>query len=319
MTSVPPASVSAPADIDVTGYALAIGGAVLFSTKGIFIKLAYAHGVPTETLLALRMGVALPLYALILAVILLRGADIRRQLRLRAVLATMGVGLLGYYVASYLDFLGLNFVSAQYERLVLFTYPFFVLILGALFFGERMIWSVVPAMAVSYAGIAVIFGWNLVTAPSGLWAGTALVLGSALTFALYQHLARRQMRAMRSMVFTCIGMSAAAVAALIQNALANGAGDLATLDGETLAYGLCLGILGTVLPSFMLNAGISRIGARATASTAALGPVVTAVIAVIVLGEAFTPFHAAGTALVIAGALLFGRAERRAKTAAAPP
>lgn len=312
-------AVSPATPIDLRGYALAIGGAVLFSTKGIFIKLAYAHGVPTETLLALRMGVALPLYAVILGVILVTRADVRRQLSVRAVLATMGVGMLGYYVASYLDFLGLNFVSAQYERLVLFTYPFFVLILGALFFGERLVWGVVPAMAVSYAGIAVIFGWNLVTEPAGLWAGTALVLASALTFALYQHLAKRQMRAMRSMVFTCIGMSTAAVAAIVQNGLANGAADLVTLDATTLGYGLCLGILGTVLPSFMLNAGISRIGARATASTAALGPVVTAVIAVIVLGEAFTPFHAAGTALVIGGALLYGRAEQRAKAAASTP
>jgi drug/metabolite transporter (DMT)-like permease len=307
---------SAPAPVDLTGYALAIGGAVLFSTKGIFIKLAYAHGVPTETLLALRMTVALPLYAVILAILLLRDPESRRGLTLPVVATTIGIGLLGYYVASYFDFLGLNFVSAQYERLVLFTYPFFVLILGALFFGERMLWSVVPAMAISYAGIAVIFGWNLVTEPAGVWIGTGLVLGAALTFALYQHLARRQMRVVRSMVFTCIAMSGAAVAAITQNGIANGAADLITLDGQTLVYGLCLGIFGTVLPSFLMNAGMSRIGARATASTAALGPVVTAAIAVVVLGEAFTPFHAAGTALVIAGALLYGRAEQRAKVVA---
>jgi len=313
MTSAPPETASTTAPFDMAGYALAIGGAVLFSTKGIFIKLAYGHGVSTETLLALRMAVALPVYAAILAAILLRNRQMRERLKPASVVATMGVGFLGYYVASYLDFLGLNFVSAQYERLVLFTYPFFVLILGALFFRERMVWAVVPAMAISYAGIAVIFGWNLVAEPTGLVAGTVLVLGSAVTFAFYQHLARGQMRAMSSMVFTCIGMSTAAVAAILQNAVANGAADLARLDFETLAYGLCLGILGTVVPSFMLNAGLSRIGARATASTAALGPVVTAVIAVIVLGEAFTPFHAAGTALVVAGALLFGRAERRAK------
>ncbi|GHA24697.1 hypothetical protein GCM10007989_20450 [Devosia pacifica] len=301
--------------IDPMGYAFAIGGAVLFSTKGIFIKLAYAHGVPTETVLALRMAVAIPIYLVVFLLLLRRLPTLHKALAPGFVGITILVGILGYFVSSYLDFLGLQFVSAQYERLVLFTYPFITLILGIWLFGDRFSWTVLPGMVISYAGIAVIFSYNLVAAPAGLFAGTALVLAAATTFALYQHLARRQMRTIGSAAFTCIGMTSAGLVAILHNGITHGPGSLLALDAPSLAYGLCLGIFGTVLPSFLMNAGIARIGARATASTAALGPVVTALIAVAVLGEVFTVFHAIGTVLVIAGAYWFGRAERRVQAA----
>jgi len=313
-----PASTSTAAastDIDYVGYALAIGGAVLFSTKGIFIKLAYQHGVPTETVLALRMLVALPVYAVILLTLLRRSPDMRKRLTPKLVLSSMAVGILGYYVSSYLDFAGLNFLSAQFERLVLFTYPFFTLLFGVWFFGDRMHWSVVPGMALSYAGLLVIFGWNLTTDPEGLWLGTGLVLASALTFALYQHLAKRQMNHIGTGLFTCIAMGTAAIAAIAQNTIWHGIGSYAELSAPVWAYGLALGVLGTVVPSFLMNGGIARIGARATSSTGAFGPLFTIAIAVVVLNEPFTIYHAIGTACVILGSVWFGRADARAKLA----
>src|SRR5690606_32630324 len=120
------ATTTNPQSFDAFGYGLAIAGSVLFSAKGIFIKLAYGYGVSTEMLLSLRMLVALPVYLVILANLFRRSPDLPGRLSLRLVLVTMAVGILGYYISSYLDFLGLAFVSAQYERLVLFTYPFFV-------------------------------------------------------------------------------------------------------------------------------------------------------------------------------------------------
>jgi drug/metabolite transporter (DMT)-like permease len=300
---------------DPLGYAYAVAGAILFSTKGIFIKLAYGLGVSTEMLLSLRMLVALPVYLIILLTILRRGDKLVAALTPRLVLSSMAIGILGYYLSSYLDFLGLNYVTAQYERLVLFTYPFFVVLFGVAMFGDRMVWGVVPAMLVSYGGLLVIFGWNLAVNPDGLVLGTLLVLGSAITFALYQHLAKRQMLVLGSALFTCIGMSTAAVCAILQNLVISGPGSYLTLTPEIWAYGLALGVLGTVLPSFLMNAGMARIGARATSSTAAFGPVVTIVIAVIVLSEPFTLFHGVGTALVLLGSVLFTRAERRARRA----
>jgi drug/metabolite transporter (DMT)-like permease len=310
-TTNPPA----PTASDPLGYAFAVAGAVLFSTKGIFIKLAYAHGVSTEMLLSLRMLVALPVYLVILVTLLRREESLRRLLTPTIVLSSMAVGILGYYIASYLDFLGLNFLTAQYERLVLFTYPFFVLLFGVWFFGDRMLWPVVPAMLVSYAGLLVIFGWNLAINPDGLLIGTLFVLGSAITFALYQHLAKRQMLVIGAGLFTCIGMSTAAVVAIAQNLIIAGPASYLTLSPPIWGYGLALGVLGTVLPSFLMNMGMARIGARATSSTGAFGPVVTIIIAVWILGEPFTIYHAIGTALVLAGSVLFSRAERRARRA----
>jgi drug/metabolite transporter (DMT)-like permease len=313
MTST--STTTAPSSNDPVGYAYAVGGAILFSTKGIFIKLAYGLGASSEMLLSLRMLVALPVYLVILLTIIGRGDKSVAALSPKVVLASMAIGILGYYLSSYLDFLGLNFVSAQYERLVLFTYPFFVLLLGIAFFGDRMVWGVVPSMLVSYSGLLVIFGWNLAVQPDGLVLGTLLVLGSAITFALYQHLAKRQMLVIGAGLFTCIAMSTAAVCAIVQNLMLSGPASYLTLSPQIWACGLALGVLGTVLPSFLMNAGMARIGARATSSTAAFGPVVTIIIAVIVLGEAFTIYHALGTGLVLLGSLLFTRAERRARDA----
>ena len=311
-----PSTTTAPSSNDPIGYGLAVAGAILFSTKGIFIKLAYGEGVSTEMLLSLRMLVALPVYLVILLTILRRGDKAVAALTPRVVLSSMAIGILGYYLSSYLDFLGLNFVTAQYERLVLFTYPFFVVLFGVWFFGDRMVWGVVPSMLVSYGGLLVIFGWNLAVDPDGIVVGTLLVLGSAITFALYQHLAKRQMLLIGSALFTCIGMSTAALCAVAQNLVISGPASYLALTPQLWAYGLALGVLGTVLPSFLMNAGMARIGARATSSTAACGPVVTIVIAVIVLSEPFTLFHGVGTALVLLGSVLFTRAERRARRAA---
>lgn len=316
--SAPETTAPSPAQtqpkIDMLGYGLAFAGAALFSTKGIFIKLAFAQGVSVEATLALRMMMALPIYLVILAMLLLRNSKLRGLMTPRILLGAMSVGALGYYLSSYLDFAGLAFVSAQYERLVLFTYPFFVLLFGVWFFGDRMNWKLVPAMLVSYSGLMVIFAWNLSVEPEGLVTGTLLVLGSALTFAFYQHLAKRQMLVLGTMVFTCVGMSTAAVLAIGQSLVVDGPATYAAFTPNIWGIGLMLGIFGTVLPSFLLNGGIARIGARATSSTASFGPIVTIVLAVFVLGEAFTWIHALGTGLVLLGSWLFARTDRNSRS-----
>lgn len=309
-----PPSPNPPPAMDTLGYMLALCGAALFSTKGIFIKLAFAEGVSTEATLALRMLVALPVYLVILFSLLRRNSQLRALLSPGRLLAAMAVGSLGYYLSSYLDFAGLAFVSAQYERLVLFTYPFFVLLFGVWFFGDRMNWALIPAMLISYGGLLVIFAWNLTVRPDGLMLGTLLVLGSALTFAFYQHLARQQMLVLGSALFTCIGMSTAAVLAVTQSLVVDGPATYATFSPYVWFLGLMLGVFGTVLPSFLLNAAINRIGPRATSSTASFGPIITIVLAVAILGEDFTLVHALGTAMVLFGSWLFARLETRRRT-----
>jgi len=309
-TSSPPAQ---EPGIDLVGYGFAFAGAALFSTKGVLIKLAFAEGASVEATLALRMMMALPVYLVIMIILLSRSAKLRGLLTPGRTLGAMGVGALGYYLSSYLDFAGLAFVSAQYERLVLFTYPFFVLLFGVWFFGDRMNWKLVPAMLLSYAGLLVIFAWNLTVQPDGLFIGTLLVLGSALTFAFYQHLAKRQMLVLGTGLFTCVGMSTAAVIAITQSLITDGKESYASFTPKLWILGVMLGIFGTVLPSFLLNGGIARIGARATSSTASFGPIITIVLAVFVLGEHFTWIHALGTALVLAGSWHFAGIDRKSR------
>lgn len=296
---------------DAIGFGLAIGGATLFATKSIFAKLAYLEGGTTETVLAMRMAVAVPVYVLILAFTLFRAPQLMQKLTLRNVLGAMGVGALGYWVASYLNFMGLNFISAQLERLVLYIYPFLTVGLGIAFFGHKMKKGIIPAMLVSWIGLAVIFGWNLSVQSDGLMLGTAFVLGSAFFFALFQLLAKGQMAKIGTTLFTCIGMTFAGAIALTHNTIANGIDSLASLTPKLWMLGLGLGIISTVLPSFMINAAIHRVGARVTSASGTLGPIMTIILAVTILGEPFTWFHGFGAALVIFGAILFSRAEQQ--------
>jgi len=194
---------------------------------------------------------------------------------------------------------------------VLFTYPFFVVLFGALCFGVPFSWRILPGMLLAYAGIVLIFGWSFLAEPDGLLIGTCLVLTASITFAFYQLLAKGQMRQLGTALFTCIAMSTAAIVAISQSLVLSGPGALLSLPSEVWLYGLCLGIFATVLPSFMMNAAITRIGPRANSSTAAFGPLLTIAFAVVVLNEPFTIFHVLGTALVIGGSVLFTRAERQ--------
>jgi drug/metabolite transporter (DMT)-like permease len=168
------------------GYLFGAVGSLLFSTKAVAIKLAYVETVDAETLLALRMGMALPIYVAIGLLAVRdrqrRGVELPgRRLVAKAALA----GLLGYWFASYTDFLGLVYISAQFERLILFTYPLFVVVLGAMFFGHRVEGRALAAIGVSYAGLALIFTENFSFGGQDVTIGATLVLTAAIAFALY--------------------------------------------------------------------------------------------------------------------------------------
>ena len=283
------------------GYLFAAIGAILFSTKAVAIKFAYQDHVDAETLLALRMAFATPFYLVIgIHAIHERGRSGKALPGPRLVLAACGVGLLGYWVASYLDFLGLEYISAQIERLILFTYPIFVVIFGALFFRQRITRQALIAVAISYAGLAVIFGQNAIIGGHDALLGGGLVLTCAVAFALYQLLAKDLIGAIGPRLFTCIAMTAAAAGALLQFFLTHPAADLAA-SGRVLATALFIAIGSTVLPSFFLNAALHRISAQANATLGTLSPVATIILAYLLLGETLSPLAWVGTALVLAG------------------
>ena len=285
----------------MVGYLLAAAGALLFSTKAIAIKLVYQDHVDATTLLALRMLVSLPFYAAIgLYSVRDRKTTGRPLPATRLVAAAAAVGLLGYWVASYLDFLGLEYISAQYERLILFTYPLFVVIFGALFFGQRITARIVVAIAISYLGLIVIFSQNAVAGGRAALFGALLVLAAAVAFALYQLLAKNLIAAIGPRLFTCIAMAGAAAGAILQFFLTHPAADLA-VSQRVWGNSLFLAIGATVLPSFFLNAALHRISAQANATIGTLSPVATILLAYLILGERLSPLALVGSALVLAG------------------
>jgi drug/metabolite transporter (DMT)-like permease len=295
----------------VIGYVLAIAGAVLFSTKSIVIKLAYAAGADAEVMQGLRMLISLPIYLAIgsHALLALRASGEPAPAG-RTLLGAAGIGLMGYWVASYVDLKGLEYISAQLERLILFTYPFFVILFGAMFLGQKLTWRGLAAFAMSYLGLAVIFA-PMVSTGSGNVVGALLVLLSAITFAAYQLMAKRAIAVMGVQVFTCVSMTAAAIAGLLPFVVTHGFTPT-VISPTVLTLGIALAIGGTVLPSFLFSAALRSISARANATIGILSPVMTIVLAFALLGETMTPAAIFGGLLVIAGVAWFSITEQRA-------
>lgn len=298
------------------GYAFTAVGAALFSSKAIFIKLAYLEKADAAMMLALRMVMSLPfflgvgLYALYLH----RRAG-RPYPSPRLVALTCVNGFIGYYIAAYLDFAGLTFITAQLERLVLFTYPVFVMLLGWLFFKGRITVNSLIGAVITYSGLAVIFSSGLTADGWPAVIGTVLVLGAALAFALYQLLAKNLISAMGSTLFTAIAMSSAAIASLVHYALvSHGVGPSVSWHYIGLVAGCAL--FATVLPAFLINAGLGRITPQASSMISTISPLVTIILAVIFLGEDFTFIDAIGTALIILGVGFYAWSDARTPKAA---
>jgi drug/metabolite transporter (DMT)-like permease len=285
----------------ITGYLLTLAGAALFSSKAIFIKLAYRETPDALLILAWRMIFSLPVFVAV-------GIWAYRRQRQRGeprpdgmlVLRALVTGLIGYYLAMILDFQGLIYVQAQLERLALFTYPIFLLFIGRVFFGGKLSRSHIVAAAMSYLGLALVFLSDFQGGGGNVALGLVLVLGSALAFAVYQLLATSLIAGLGSVIFTALSLSAAAVTTLIHFYLANGGFNLAA-SPSYLALAAATGLVATVIPSFLVNAGMARIGAQSTAMISTISPLVTIYLAVILLGERFGLTEAAGTALVVGG------------------
>jgi drug/metabolite transporter (DMT)-like permease len=296
---------------DAIGYLLAATGAILFSMKAVIVKLAYGLHVDPETLLALRMGFSLPFY-LGIGFLAVRGR--RHKLAAipslgRTVRAAL-IGILGMWVASYTDFLGLQYISAQFERLILLTYPLFVVLFGALFFGQRVRPRALVALGVSYAGLALIFGESVSLEGHDVAVGAAWVLVAAISFGLYQLLAKDAIDEMGPKLFTCIAMTGASIAAFLGFFLHHSGTEL-LVSGSLLFYSVLVAIGATVLPSFFMSAALHRISAQANATIGVLSPVSTIVLAAIILGERMTTMSVFGTVLVIGGVGWFTLADRR--------
>ena len=286
------------------GWLMAVMGTALFALKSIFIKLAYAQGVDTVTLLTLRMLVAAPFYVLTL-VWLLRQATTVKPLP-KELLVVMTLGFMGYYLSSWLDMQALNYISAQLERLTLYTYPIMTTLLGWLLLREKITSRIVLALVLTYGGVLLLYAHEAKLGGLNVSLGVLLVVAAALIFAFYVVLSKRLIGQLGSQLFTSIAMLASTLFVFIHFLLTHPLHAL-WVSSTAWGYALVLGVFSTVLPSFMVNEAIARIGAARTSIVGTAGPIMTIGLAVLLLGEPFGWWHLAGMLLVIAGVSLLGK------------
>ncbi len=278
------------------GLLMAAVGAVAFSGKAIIAKLAYRHGVDAITLVMYRMLFALPLF-LLLSLWASRG---KAALERRDWWVVCGLGFSGYYLASTLDFLGLQYVSASLERLILYLTPTLVLAMGVVLFKRRVTVRQLLALAVSYGGVLLVFGQEITHVGPHALLGAALVFGSALSYAVYLVLSGEEVRRLGALRLTGLASTVACLLCLAQFAALRPL-SAALVAPEVIALSLLNAVLCTFAPVVLMMLAVERIGATLAAQTGMIGPMSTIGMSVLLLGEPFTAGLAAGTALVVAG------------------
>ncbi len=289
------------------GLLLAAAGAIAFSGKAIIVKLAYRHGVDAVTLIMYRMLFALPLFAG-LAWWAGRG---KPALTRRDVQAVAGLGFSGYYLASFLDFAGLQYISASLERLILYLNPTLVLLFGVLFFGQKVKRAQLVALAVSYAGVLLVFGHELKLTGPNTALGAALVFGSAISYAVYLAYSGQEVRRLGALRLTGLATLVACVLCLLQFVLLRPM-SAALVAPEVLWLSVLNATVCTFAPVLMVMLAIERIGATLTAQVGMIGPLSTVLMGVVILDEAMNLLILAGTALVLLGVGLLARARSNA-------
>lgn len=287
---------------------MALTSIVLFSAKAVLIKLAYAYEISTVELMTLRMGFALPFYLVIGYFSWIRIAN-RIAIGNRRYSGIAAVGICGYYFASYLDLQSLRYISVNLERMVLFTYPAFTLILTALLYRKPLVRKEISALAVAYLGISVIMLHDGLTSPDmeSLLTGGLYVLAAAFFFAIFLMGSQHYSRQVGGAAFTTIAMIAASMAMLVNFLLTHQWVDL-IFPSRLYLIAITMAVMTTVIPSYLMSSAIRRIGASTSSILGAAGPITTAMLALIVLDEVFTWYHALGMTLVITGITLASRA-----------
>jgi drug/metabolite transporter (DMT)-like permease len=289
----------------LSGFLITLSGAILLSTKAIFVKLAYREsGIDAIGLLALRMLFSLPFYLLIAW---LSYRKYRTRLSLNQWFFIAGLGLLGYYLSSYFDFVGLRYISAGLERLILFIYPTLVVLINFFIYKQRVTPLQILALVLTYAGILLAFLSELYTTQeqTNIWTGSFFVVLCAISFSVYIVGSGRQMQKVPSGMFTAYAMLSATVGVLLHFAMQPNH-KLFPLTPALWQYAIGLALVATVIPSFMISYGMKKVGANTTAIILAIGPVSTILQAYLFLGEKISGLQIFGTVLVVGGVLMVG-------------
>lgn len=292
----------------VEGILIGLAGAICFSTKAIFVKLAYRDtAIEPVALLALRMIFALPFF-LVSAFVSSRKPDNIKFTNLQW-LSVAALGLLGYYVSSLLDFIGLEYVSAGIERLILFVYPTLVLLFSAMIFRIRIGRYQWLAVGITYVGLTLALFGEIdikLNFTDHFYLGVVSIFGCAVTYALYIVGSGRLIPMVGASKFNSYAMSFACIAVLLHY-FVSGNASLFNFSTSVYGYTIAMALVSTVIPSYLISEGIKRIGSDNAAIVASVGPVSTILQAYLFLGEPILGLQIAGTVLILAGVFIISR------------
>ena len=281
-------------------------GSIAFSGKAIIVKLAYRYGVDAITLIMLRMLFALPFFA-IMAWWASRG---KPPLARKDWLGVLGLGFTGYYLASFLDFAGLQYVTASLERLILYLNPTIVLVLGWALMGRRISRYQAWGMAISYAGVLLVFGHEVTLQGADVGLGALLVFLSAVSYALYLFYSGEMVQRLGALRLVGLATSVACVLCIAQYVVLRPLDFVLGVAPQVVWLSVLNATLCTVVPVMLVMMAIERVGASLASQVGMVGPMSTMLMGVLLLGEPFTAWLVAGTTLVLVGVGVCSRAKR---------
>ncbi|MGC4102293.1 DMT family transporter [Ferruginibacter sp.] len=293
--------------ISITGFIITFIGAILFSTKAVIVKKAFADiKADALSLLAVRMICSVPVY---LAVAFYKsGQQQNVKLTRKQWWQLLLLGLMGYYISSLLDFVGLQYISAGLERLILFLYPTITVLITAVFFKQKITRVQLTALVLTYTGIAIAFLGELKVDARNphFYLGSLLIFLCAITYGYFIAGSGQLIPQVGATKFTAYAMTVASIGVLLHFAINGNFTVIASGDNRFWMYGVLLAIVATVIPTFMISAGLKRMGSNNVAIISSIGPISTVIQAHFILGERIFAAQVVGTVLVIAGVVMIG-------------
>ncbi|QNF35572.1 DMT family transporter [Adhaeribacter swui] len=307
MKTSPTLNPSAKVKLDpkqVAGTLVVFLGAVCFSSKAVIVKLAYQYHIDSVSLLALRMAFSLPFFLVI--AFFSRKKDVPVEpVTAKDYFLLAFYGLMGYYLASLFDFMGLQYITAGLERLILFIYPTLVVVFSWIFLGKKITKIQYVALGLTYSGVLlVLLGDVEVQTSKHLVKGGLLVFASAVTYALYLMGSGVLIPRFGAVRFNSYAMSVAAGGVFLHYLINHGGYQLMRYEPAVYGYSVLMAVVATVVPSYLIAEGIRLVGAGNAAIIGSIGPISTILLAYIFLGETVSVVQLMGTAIVLSGILL---------------
>jgi drug/metabolite transporter (DMT)-like permease len=298
--------------LSTSGLLAAMLSAILFSGKGVLMKLAFTQGASLWLFMALRMIYAMPFF------LLLWFRSVKRarlqglpDFKFKDWIVVLLLGLVGYYLSGLLDIAGLRFVSAGMERLILYTHPSLVVLFGWFFLRRKVGKPLLFAMGLSYAGLVLAFVEEThMSQNSHALLGGLMIFGSAMAYALFLLYSGQHLKRLGHERLFVAGMLVCTVAVLIQSLFKVHVSEWVA-SGNVHVYALIVAVLGTVVPTMLLGTAIQSLGPERTAILGTVGPVFTLFLGHFTLHEPLTWLNTSGLALTLAGGWVLGREQKR--------